>query len=86
MAEYDSLWRNKWLTAGAKTMDDMIDALQEAADLLRAMKAAGVVLRDDGAIADDYARLVTNDPGVAKTFGFEEVEDETDELEEETAL
>ena len=29
---YEYVWRNKWLTSGAKTIDDMIDGLQGAAD------------------------------------------------------
>jgi hypothetical protein len=70
VTEYRFPWSNKWLTAKAKTLDDMIDSLQAAVDELRAMKAAGVVLRDDGCAEDDYATLVTSDRAVAKKFGF----------------
>ncbi len=70
-ARHELLWRNKWLTAGAKTIDDMIEDLQAAADGLREMRDAGVVLEDDGGTEDDYATLVTRDPDVAARFGFD---------------
>jgi hypothetical protein len=78
MAEYEYLWRNRWLTADAESIDDMIAALQAAADELRGMKDKGVVL--DQVMDNDYARLVTNDPAVAKEFGFTlfDVEDDGD--------
>src|SRR5438105_4276226 len=80
---YEYTWRNKWLTAEAKTIDDMIDGLQAAADELRAMKVKGVTLLDTPGTQDDYAFLVTNDPAVAKEFGFEPPDD--DDLDDEEA-
>lgn len=65
---YVTLWRNKWLTAEAKTIDEMIDLLRHAADTLDAMRRDGVVLEDDSGITDDYAHLVTTDPDVAKKY------------------
>ncbi len=41
---YELTWRNKLLTAEAKTLGDMIQALHGAADELRAMKRRGVRL------------------------------------------
>lgn len=76
---YELIWRNKWLTAEAHSLDDMINALQDAADDLRAMKARGVVLADTGTVCDDYAYLETSDPEVAKEFGFELPEGEEDD-------
>ncbi|MDZ4687306.1 MAG: hypothetical protein SH850_19695 [Planctomycetaceae bacterium] len=69
------IWRNKWLTAEAKSISEMADVLQGAADLLRRMQADGVVLDPDGSTRDDYARLVTTDPGVAAKYGMEDERD-----------
>lgn len=68
--EYELLWRNKWLTAEATTLDGMIGALRSAADELEVMRGKGVALLDDGSQRDDYATLVTTDPAVAEEFGF----------------
>jgi hypothetical protein len=65
---YVTLWRNKWLTANAKTIDDMIASLRDAAETLEAMRRDGVTMEDDGGAGDDYAHLVTTDPEVAKKY------------------
>ncbi len=80
---YSTTWRNKWLTAHAVTIDDMIEALEAAAQELRTMRDAGIWL--DGAADDDYAQLVTTDPAAAEKFGLheDEYEDEYYEDEEE---
>jgi hypothetical protein len=83
---YLMLWRNKWLSAESKTIDDMIDALQAAADQLRAMKADGVVLDPDGGTSDDYASLVTSDPAVAKKWGLEDEREFWGEDEDESGV
>ena len=67
---YVMIWRNKWLTAEAKSMDDMISMLRSATDCLDQMRRDGVVLESDGGIGDDYARLVTADPKVAEKYGM----------------
>lgn len=72
---YVRIWRNKFLTLEAKSIDDMITTLQAAAAELQAMRADGVTLDPEGGTADDYAYLVTTDPEVAKKYGMEE-EDE----------
>lgn len=64
------IWRNKFLTLDAQSIDDMIAVLQEAADTLKAMRADGVVLDPAGGTADDYAYLVTTDPEIAKKYGM----------------
>jgi len=85
---YELLWRNKFLTIEAKTIDDMIQSLQSAVDELQTMKEVGVTLDETGGTADDYARLITTDPSVAEKFGFEmeewdwDDEDEDDPVEE----
>jgi hypothetical protein len=82
MAAYNYVWRNKWLTDEARTIEEMIAGLRSAADELQAMKEAGVTLLDDGAALDDYATLVTDDPTVAARFGFDEEEEEDDDDDE----
>jgi len=69
---YVLLWRNKFFTTDAKSLDDMIATLNGAVDELRRMKADGVVLDPDGGTADDYARLVTTDPDVARKYDMHE--------------
>jgi len=63
-----TLWRNKFLTIDAHSIDEMIDTLGDAAETLRAMRDAGVMLDPGGGTADDYAYLVTTDPDVARKF------------------
>lgn len=82
---HEYLWRNKYLTAEDETLDDMITSLQAAADCLRDMRAAGVVLDEWSGMADDYAVLVTADPAVAERFGFEPVSGEDSGEEEADA-
>ncbi len=65
---YISLWRNKWLTAEAESLEDMIAGLQAAADTLRSMLADGVTLASEGGTSADYAYLVTTDPLIAKKY------------------
>lgn len=70
---YVMLWRNKWLTAEAKTIDEMIQALRSAADELEAMRKDGIALDlDAGGIGDDYAHLTTTDPEIAKKYDMVE--------------
>jgi hypothetical protein len=79
---YTSTWRNKWLTADAKSVEDMVRLLRQAAEELDQMRAAGVTLDPDGDTDSDYALMRTEDPDVARRFGFEEEEDEGEEEEE----
>lgn len=67
---YVALWRNKWLTAEAKSIEDMIRMLRAAADRLDQMRSDGVVLDDADGVGDDYAHLVTTDPKVAEKYGM----------------
>lgn len=69
---YLRLWWTKGLTANARTIDDLINALGPAADELKAMRSDGVVLDSEGGTTDDYAHLVTTDPIVAKKYGMED--------------
>lgn len=69
---YILLWRNKWLTAHAATIEDMLKALSNASAELAAMLADGVVLDTEGGTSDDYARLVTTDPVIAAKYGMQD--------------
>src|SRR5271165_1417013 len=70
--EFVLLWRNKWLTSDARTIGDMANCLEAAADELREMEARGVILDLTSDIDADFATLLTDDPEVAEEFGFEE--------------
>ncbi len=67
---YVLLWRNRWLTAQAQSIDEMATSLRDAAQTLDAMRADGIVLETDAGVADDNARLVTSDPQIAAKYGM----------------
>ncbi len=77
---YVLLWRNKGLTADAKTLPDMIASLKEAAATLESMLKDGVEFDRRGDIEDDYAYLVTTDPDVARKY---DMHDETELMPED---
>jgi hypothetical protein len=81
---YEMLWRNKWLTSEAKTIDEMIESLRAAADQLDEMRKAGVILDDSREMADDYATLLTTDSNVAGKFGMEEEREYLDKEDDES--
>ncbi len=66
--KYVRLWPNQFLTLDALSLDPMIVA---AAVELRAMQADGVILEGQNA-ANDYARLTTTDPKVARKYDMHE--------------
>lgn len=76
---FELLWRNKWLTARATTLEEMIQMLTSARDQLASMLADGVKLSADGSTGDDYAQLYTYDPEVAAKYGMEPEEEFFDE-------
>ncbi len=65
---YEGVWRAKGIAEEAATMDELIQRLEEEAEQLREMKAAGVKLSRP--VEDDYAFLTTEDAKVAKRYGF----------------
>lgn len=79
---YKAIWRNKWPAAEAKTLDEMIVRLREAADELEAMRKDGVTLDPAGGTADDYAILVTSDPAIAKKYDMHDESEFWDDDEE----
>jgi hypothetical protein len=71
-----TLWRNKWLASKATTLPEMIGALRSAAETLEAMLKDGVTLDvASGRVEDDYARLVTTDPEIARKYDMQPEED-----------
>ena len=67
---YVKTWRNKWLTAEAGSIEDMISMLRAAPEELDQMRRDGIVLDEDGGVGNDYARLVTTDPQIAAKYGL----------------
>ncbi len=67
---YVTAWRNRRLTAEAKSIEEMAAMLRAAADRLDQMREDGVSLEDDGSIGDDTALLVTTDPKIAEKYGL----------------
>lgn len=67
---FEYIWRNKFITTDAHTINDMIEMLESHVDLLKEMRDDGVTLSDDEGIEDDYACLITDDPKVAEKYGF----------------
>lgn len=80
---YVMTWRNKWLTSGAKSIEEMSTALHAAAEQLDQMRQDGVVIEDNGGIADDYAQLVTTDAKIAEKYGFVDESEYWDQGDEE---
>lgn len=78
---YETLWRNKYLTLNAKSIDDMIEAFKSAIEELTLMKEDGLEGEFDGA-GDDYIYFKTSDSKLAVKHEMHEIEIE-DDLEEE---
>ncbi|MCE9604404.1 MAG: nucleotidyl transferase AbiEii/AbiGii toxin family protein [Planctomycetia bacterium] len=82
---YMTIWRNKWLTSEAKTIDEMIVMLREASNELEAMRAEGVVLDANDGVSDDYAYLYTENKSVADKYGMQPESEffDDDEIDDE---
>ena len=78
---FERLWRNRWLTADAASLGDMITWLRAAAEELEAMRGRGVTMAEDSDAVGDLIILLTDDPAVAQEFGFAAVEAEAEEEE-----
>lgn len=65
---YLGIVRGKFIFDGAKSIDDMVDSLVEEINNLRKMKTAGIRLKEE--VDQDHANLITDDPEVAREFGF----------------
>ena len=78
---FSMLWFNKWLTSEAQNIEEMAEILDQSANELRAMAWAGITL--DGGAEGDCARLVTEDPEVAREFRLERDEDDDEWVDED---
>jgi hypothetical protein len=68
--KYAMTWRNKWITAGATSIDNFIETLERITEMFRKWKAFGIELNDTGGVADDYAEFITEDMDTAIKAGF----------------
>jgi hypothetical protein len=82
MKRFVSIWRNKFLTLEATSLEEMITSLERAAGTLRAMLADGVRLDPQGGISEDYAYLVTADPEIAKKYAMHDESEFWDQEED----
>ena len=62
---YVSVWRNKWITNHAGTIDDFIKTFEGLAEMFKEWKEMGIKLNPDSGIGDDYAEFYTDDMDVA---------------------
>jgi len=67
---YVSTWRNKWITAGASSVDDFIHAFEHLAKKFQEWKEMGIKLDPESSMGDDYADFYTEDMDVAIKAGF----------------
>lgn len=72
---YEMLWRNKWLTADARSVDEMISCFEASIVALKELKSDGVQLDPEG-MGDDYAHFWTEDPEIARKHDMYPSEDE----------
>jgi len=77
--KYEFLWRNKWITFDAETIDDFIKTYEQLAQMFKDWKAKGVELDKESGVSDDYATFYTENEDVAKEYGFEEPWEEEEE-------
>ena len=68
--EYTGIWRAKGIVDEAKTLDEMIEKLEEEAALLKRYRENGVKLT--APVEDDYAFLSTTNVAFAVEEGFDE--------------
>ena len=68
--KYITIWRNKWITANASSIDDFITTFEDLAKQFKQWKEWGIELLDDGGIGDDYATFATDKMDVAIKAGY----------------
>ena len=68
--KYVSTWRNKWITAGASSMDHFIQTFEHLAKKFKDWKEMGIKLDLESSTGDDYAEFYTEDMDVAIKAGF----------------
>ena len=67
---YMVTWRNKWITSGAKTIDDFIQTFEALAKKFKLWKEWGIKFHDDESAEDDYATFITDNMDIAIKAGF----------------
>jgi len=84
MKEYEYIHRNKFISTGATTFDEIIESIESVLNFLKKLRLTDKVKYVGGA-EDDYATFITTDEETAKEYGFEELDydDEEDEEDEE---
>jgi len=63
--KYVSTWRNKWITAGATSIDDFIKTFEGLAKMFKEWKELGIQLDPESSTGDDYAEFYTENMDVA---------------------
>ena len=84
---YVSVWRNKWITSQAGSIDDFIETFEGLARMFREWKEMGIKLNPESDIGGDYAEFYTDDMDMAikAQFTFYLDDDESTEyLETDT--
>jgi len=74
LKKYVTVWRNKWITNKAGSIDDFIKVYGNIKELFERWKNKGIILDPDyfGSVEDIYAHFCTYDEVVALQEGFEE--------------
>ena len=67
---YITRWRNDSLAAKPRSLEELIEGSPAEVETLRSMLADGVTLDAEGGTSDDFVRLVTTDPTIAKKYGM----------------
>jgi len=67
---YCTIWRNKWITSHARTIEDFIVTFEQLAIIFKKWKEMGIKLSNDSGIGDDYARFYTSNIDVALKANF----------------
>lgn len=80
---FEYLWRNKWITSNAETIDDMIEGHKHFLNELIEFKKAGLEIDPCSDVSGDYIWFYTNDKELADSLGFYEIEDEEDYEDED---
>ena len=72
--KYTLIWRNKWITSKACSIDDFIEIYEDLAEMMKRWKSEGIELDSDiiFSTGDDYAQFCTYNERVAIKEGFEE--------------
>ena len=71
--KYITVWRNKWITSKAGSIDDFIKVYKNLGEMMQRWKDKGITPDPDiiGGAGDDYAQFCTYDEVVALQEGFE---------------